>query len=116
MDRLTQLQDAVDQVCAHFPPTLFQHISDKTQLAQQFVASIHFAHKRHDLETLGPNDKIRTVKAEEEQDGAQTPSPLPPPGPPERSTKPANEPQLQWTPSRKTTSAPASSSSRATSY
>ncbi|KEY65565.1 hypothetical protein S7711_08244 [Stachybotrys chartarum IBT 7711] len=45
-DRLTQLQDAVDQ------------------LAQQFVACLHFVHMRHDLETLGPNDKIRDVKLE----------------------------------------------------
>ncbi|KAL6860147.1 RNA polymerase II mediator complex subunit [Amphichorda felina] len=48
-DRLTQLQDAVDQ------------------LAQQFVAALHFVHKRHDLETLGPNDKIRDVKQEPDQ-------------------------------------------------
>ncbi|KAG6039529.1 hypothetical protein E4U41_002499 [Claviceps citrina] len=48
-DRLTQLQDAVDQ------------------LAQQFVASLHFVHKRHDLATLGPNDKIRDVKQEPHQ-------------------------------------------------
>ncbi|KAL4722806.1 RNA polymerase II mediator complex subunit [Fusarium chlamydosporum] len=43
-DRLTQLQDAVDQ------------------LAQQFVACLHYVNKRHDLETLGPGDKIREVK------------------------------------------------------
>ncbi|CAJ0549552.1 hypothetical protein HG530_009900 [Fusarium avenaceum] len=43
-DRLTQLQDAVDQ------------------LAQQFVACLHYVNKRHDLEPLGPNDKIREVK------------------------------------------------------
>ncbi|KXH37819.1 RNA polymerase II transcription mediator [Colletotrichum simmondsii] len=48
-DRLTQLQDAVDQ------------------LAQQFVASFHFVHRRHDLELLGPNDKIREVKQDPEQ-------------------------------------------------
>ncbi|CAI0641151.1 Mediator of RNA polymerase II transcription subunit 21 [Colletotrichum siamense] len=48
-DRLTQLQDAVDQ------------------LAQQFVASFHFVHRRHDLELLGPNDKIRDVKQEPDQ-------------------------------------------------
>ncbi|KAK0391084.1 hypothetical protein NLU13_0586 [Sarocladium strictum] len=40
-DRLTQLQDAVDQ------------------LAQQFVASLHFINSRHDLEKLGPDDKIQ---------------------------------------------------------
>ncbi|KAF4499752.1 mediator-RNA polymerase II transcription subunit 21 [Fusarium agapanthi] len=39
-DRLTQLQDAVDQ------------------LATQFVACLHYVNKRHDLETLGPNDKV----------------------------------------------------------
>ncbi|KAI1011024.1 hypothetical protein LB504_002381 [Fusarium proliferatum] len=43
-DRLTQLQDAVDQ------------------LATQFVACLHYVNKRHDLETLGPNDKVREVK------------------------------------------------------
>ncbi|CAF3484798.1 RNA polymerase II mediator complex subunit [Fusarium graminearum] len=43
-DRLTQLQDAVDQ------------------LAQQFVACLHYVNKRHDLEILNPNDKIREVK------------------------------------------------------
>jgi len=48
-DRLTQLQDAVDQ------------------LAQQFVAALHFVHKRHDLEVLGPNDKVRDVNQEPEQ-------------------------------------------------
>ncbi|KUI69130.1 Mediator of RNA polymerase II transcription subunit 21 [Cytospora mali] len=48
-DRLTQLQDAVDQ------------------LAQQFVACIHFLHRYHDRETLGPNDKIREVKPEEDR-------------------------------------------------
>ncbi|KND93352.1 Mediator of RNA polymerase II transcription subunit 21 [Tolypocladium ophioglossoides CBS 100239] len=48
-DRLTQLQDAVDQ------------------LAQQFVACLHFVHRRHDLEALGPSDKIRDVKQEPQQ-------------------------------------------------
>ncbi|OAQ63210.1 RNA polymerase II transcription mediator [Pochonia chlamydosporia 170] len=48
-DRLTQLQDAVDQ------------------LAQQFVACLHFVQRRHDLETLGPNDKVRDVKQEPHQ-------------------------------------------------
>ncbi|KAF4440573.1 mediator-RNA polymerase II transcription subunit 21 [Fusarium austroafricanum] len=40
-DRLTQLQDA---------------------LATQFVACLHYVNLRHDLEMLGPNDKIREVK------------------------------------------------------
>ncbi|KAH7165498.1 mediator complex, subunit Med21 [Dactylonectria macrodidyma] len=48
-DRLTQLQDAADQ------------------LAQQFVACLHFVHSRHDLEVLGPNDKVRDVKQEQAQ-------------------------------------------------
>ncbi|KXH53805.1 RNA polymerase II transcription mediator [Colletotrichum salicis] len=59
-DRLTQLQDAVDQ------------------LAQQFVASFHFVHRRHDLELLGPNDKIREVKQDPEQkEGLLAVDPLP---------------------------------------
>ncbi|CAG9997784.1 unnamed protein product [Clonostachys byssicola] len=50
-DRLTQVQDAVDQ------------------LAQQFVAALWFVQRRHDLETLGPKDKIFTPK----QDGQAPP-------------------------------------------
>ena len=54
-DRLTQLQDAVDQ------------------LAQQFVASIHYINRHHNLETLGPNDQIRDVKQEpDQQEGLYT--------------------------------------------
>ncbi|KAH8764423.1 mediator complex, subunit Med21 [Diaporthe sp. PMI_573] len=48
-DRLTQLQDAVDQ------------------LAQQFVACIHFLHRYHDREILGPKDQVREVKPEEDR-------------------------------------------------
>ncbi|KAH6895447.1 mediator complex, subunit Med21 [Thelonectria olida] len=48
-DRLTQLQDAVDQ------------------LAQQFVACLHYIHRRHDLEVLGPNDKIRDIKMDQKE-------------------------------------------------
>ncbi|CAJ2513794.1 Uu.00g019130.m01.CDS01 [Anthostomella pinea] len=48
-DRLTQLQDAVDQ------------------LAQQFVACIHYINRHHNLETLGPNDMIRDVPKEQDQ-------------------------------------------------
>ncbi|KAI5463293.1 RNA polymerase II transcription mediator [Mariannaea sp. PMI_226] len=48
-DRLTQLQDAVDQ------------------LAQQFVACLHYVHRRHDLEVLGPSDKVRDVKQDQSQ-------------------------------------------------
>ncbi|KAL5594673.1 hypothetical protein BROUX41_001589 [Berkeleyomyces rouxiae] len=48
-DNLTQLQDAVDQ------------------LAQQFVACIHFVNKRHDLELLDEDDQVRDVKNEMEE-------------------------------------------------
>ncbi|KAI1412177.1 mediator of RNA polymerase II transcription subunit 21 [Hypoxylon sp. FL1857] len=48
-DRLTQLQDAVDQ------------------LAQQFVASIFYINRHHNLEILGPGDQIRDVKQEPDQ-------------------------------------------------
>lgn len=58
-DRLTQLQDAVDQ------------------LAQQFVASIHYINRHHNLETLGPNDQIRDVKQEPDQQEGLCPPPLP---------------------------------------
>ncbi|ORY63138.1 RNA polymerase II transcription mediator [Pseudomassariella vexata] len=49
-DRLTQLQDAVDQ------------------LAQQFVSSIHYINRHHSLQLLGPNDQIRDVKPEPGQE------------------------------------------------
>lgn len=48
-DRLTQLQDAVDE------------------LAQQFVASVHYVNLHHNLETLGPHDQIRELNKEPEQ-------------------------------------------------
>ncbi|RYP65873.1 hypothetical protein DL771_008102 [Monosporascus sp. 5C6A] len=51
-DRLTQLQDAVDQ------------------LAEQFVACIHYINRHHNLETLGPNDQIRDVKQEPDKQEA----------------------------------------------
>ncbi|TAQ91083.1 hypothetical protein B7494_g656 [Chlorociboria aeruginascens] len=46
-DRLTQLQDAVDE------------------LATQFVACLHYIHKHHDLETLGPTDVVRKKEKKE---------------------------------------------------
>ncbi|KAI9736091.1 MAG: RNA polymerase II mediator complex subunit [Claussenomyces sp. TS43310] len=45
-DRLTQLQDAVDQ------------------LAHQFVACLYYVHRHHDLEPLSATDKVRDVKQE----------------------------------------------------
>lgn len=39
----------------------------KRQLAQQFVASVHYINRHHNLETLGPNDQIREVTKEPEQ-------------------------------------------------
>ncbi|KUJ16826.1 CSE2-domain-containing protein [Mollisia scopiformis] len=42
-DMLTQLQDAVDQ------------------LAQQFVASLHYVNKHHDYALLGPTDRLVTA-------------------------------------------------------
>lgn len=63
-DRLTQLQDAVDQVFT-FP--LSQPKSPKlnptsSQLANQFIATFYYIERHHDLETFGPNDKIPDLK------------------------------------------------------
>ena len=38
-----------------------------SQLAKQFVACLHFVHRRHDFETLGPGDKVRDVKQDPQQ-------------------------------------------------
>ncbi|KAK3318375.1 mediator complex, subunit Med21 [Apodospora peruviana] len=46
-DRLTQLQDAVDQ------------------LANQFIACFYYIERHHDFETFGPNDKVPDKKAEQ---------------------------------------------------
>lgn len=43
------------------------------QLAQQFVASLHFVHRRHDLETLGPNDQVRDVKQDQSANEGKSP-------------------------------------------
>ncbi|KAF4635884.1 hypothetical protein G7Y89_g2219 [Cudoniella acicularis] len=47
-DRLTQLQDAVDQ------------------LANQFIASIYYVHKHHNLQILSATDSVRVDKKENE--------------------------------------------------
>ncbi|CAN8102172.1 unnamed protein product [Discula destructiva] len=57
-DRLTQLQDAVDQ------------------LARQFVACIHFLHRHHNQALLGSSDKLQEVKPEQDAIGARI-EPLP---------------------------------------
>src|SRR5688572_13007382 len=39
------------------------------QLAQQFVASLHFINSRHDLQRLGPDDKIQDALKGQVQEG-----------------------------------------------
>jgi mediator of RNA polymerase II transcription subunit 21 len=58
-DRLTQLQDAVDQ------------------LAQQFVATFYYVERHHDLEVLGPKDKIQDIPKQQEPEGDKLQQTLP---------------------------------------
>lgn len=67
MDRLTQLQDAVDQVRQSFG--FLRSAANHLQLANQFVASLFYVHKHHDYATLGPNDAVRQ-EAKSEADSA----------------------------------------------
>ncbi len=66
-DSLTQLQDAVDQVSPRQGPlnSLYPAVNAFDQLAQQFVASLHFVHRRHNLETLSADDKVRDAKQDQ---------------------------------------------------
>lgn len=68
-DRLTQLQDAVDQV--YFEPyseTNKSQVLIRKQLAHQFVASVYYVNKHHDLKPVSANDKIR--EGPNDQDGS----------------------------------------------
>lgn len=62
-DKLTQIQDAVDQVCIM---SHLQSSSNKIQLAYQFIASLFYVNKHHDLQTLSATDIVRTDKKEGE--------------------------------------------------
>ena len=67
-DRLTQLQDAVDQVCCAIGPTQATcsqlTVLVAPQLAQQFVASYYYVERHHGYEVLGPKDEIRDIQEE----------------------------------------------------
>ena len=59
-DRLTQLQDAADQVCSHsIAPNV---LLTPAQLVTQMVASLFYINRHHDLQTLGPKDVVRQDK------------------------------------------------------
>lgn len=36
------------------------------KLARQFVACIHFLHRHHNREILGPGDKVQEIKPEQD--------------------------------------------------
>jgi len=59
-DRLTQLQDAVDQ------------------FATQMVASIHYLNRHHDLELLGPKDQINQATKQNPEEDQKEIDPHPP--------------------------------------
>jgi mediator of RNA polymerase II transcription subunit 21 len=63
-DRLTQLQDAVDQASTYFQD--MRHILINYQLATQFLASVHFINRHHELMTLSAKDSVRDTKKDDE--------------------------------------------------
>jgi len=48
-----------------FPLSFCNACTETIQLANQFVASLYYVHKHHDLKTLGASDKIREEKKDE---------------------------------------------------
>lgn len=71
-DRLTQLQEAADEVCSPQRPRTKnkpQTANPRPQLANQFIACFYYLERRHDLEPFGPNDKIPDLKPEQPKEG-----------------------------------------------
>jgi len=48
--------------------THLKYVNNDFQLANQFVASIYYVHKHHDLQTLGPADTVRQQQKNEGED------------------------------------------------
>lgn len=63
-DRLTQLQDAVDQAGYY---RVEGTLLSKSQLAHQFVACIYYVHKHHSIVPVTATDVVRDVSMESDQ-------------------------------------------------
>jgi hypothetical protein len=53
MDRITQLQDAIDQVS-----TFSQEITDNLQMATQFYSALHYLNTHHDFVSVNDNPPV----------------------------------------------------------
>jgi len=71
-DRLTQLQQAVDQVTSCANILNLRKLTFR-KLANQFVACFYFLERHHDLEQFGPSDKIPDLKPEQPKEGKPRP-------------------------------------------
>lgn len=70
-DKLSQVQDAVDEVGIDYEDTNEQVLLTFSKLATQMVACLHYLNRHHDLQKLSATDTIREEKKPEGAEQSQ---------------------------------------------